>query len=667
MADTGATTVTNSSGDQFQLKYVDDFSAGMLNTSLWGYPYGGGIYWNGAFSWGWNDVNVVNGQMVVSSTWHPEGYWTAGGINMLGAGDGHGITYGRVEFDAKVDKGQGTGTAILLWPTSNDHWPPEIDLIETPHGSRDQITFTTHWQGPGGNNDNRYQGYDITVDASLWHHYVLDWTPEKLDFYIDGQLVVHMADHIPSESMSFGVMGYVAASYESWYGGGPDATTPKQVNTYLDNVKIYQWLGTVTPSPAPAPPPVPVSLEAGSGADVLVLKISQDAWQGAAQYTVSVDGVQVGGIFTASASHAAGQSDTLTLHGDWGAGSHTVTVTFLNDAWDGATGADRNLYLDGVSYNGAELGAAQAIYSEWQPGRFSFTGPGTPAHDVPPVRFGSPSAGWDQADKVRLGHLDHAGTDYLTFSGIPAWGTLSAKLAAGGWQPGDATHLAFENFVSTDLDLASAGDTGIDLLISGASSGDVTLGAGDDRFTWVAHSAGGQDSDRMVIRTGDGNDTVRLTAAGLTALDDAGVYGQLYNPAYDGRLSTAEVLLGAGQDSIATEGLVKLVAYGGAGFASIRGGANDDVIHAGTGGGRFAGGPGKDTFVFGRGDGHVFIEDFSSRTDKLQFLGLSAGDIHTTRTTEGGVSGLLITYDAAGDSVFLAHVTELAAADMIFA
>jgi len=456
-------------------------------------------------------------------------------------------------------------------------------------------------------------------------------------------------------------MGYVAASDESWYGGGPDATTPKQVNTYLDNVKIYQWLGTVTPSP------VPVSLEAGSGADVLVLKISQDAWQGAAQYTVSVDGVQVGGTFTASASHAAGQSDTLTLRGNWGAGSHTVTVNFLNDAWDGAAGADRNLYLDGVSFNGAELGAAQAIYSEWQPGRFGFTGPGTPADDVPPVRFGSPSLGWDQADKVRLGHLDHAGTDYLTFSGIPAWGTLSARLAAGGWQPGDATHLAFENFVSTELDLASAGDTGIDLLISGASSGDVTLGAGDDHFTWVAHSAGGRDSDRMVIRTGDGNDTVRLTAAGLTALDDAGVYGQLYNPAYDGRLSTAEVHLGAGQDSVTTEGLVKLLAYGGAGFASIRGGANDDVIHAGIGGGRFAGGPGKDTFVFERGDGHVFIEDFTSRTDKLQFLGLSAGDIHTARTTEGGVSGLLITYDAAGDSVFLAHVTELPAADMIFA
>jgi hypothetical protein len=55
----------------------------------------------------------------------------------------------------------------------------------------------------------------------------------------------------------------------------------------------------------------PVVLTAGTGIDALVLKISQDAYQGSAQYTVSVDGVQVGGTFTASASHAAGQSDTL--------------------------------------------------------------------------------------------------------------------------------------------------------------------------------------------------------------------------------------------------------------------------------------------------------------------------------------------------------------------
>ena len=57
----------------------------------------------------------------------------------------------------------------------------------------------------------------------------------------------------------------------------------------------------------------PATLEAGTGPDALVLQISQDAYQGNAQYTVKVDGVQLGGTFTASAWHSSGKSDTLTL------------------------------------------------------------------------------------------------------------------------------------------------------------------------------------------------------------------------------------------------------------------------------------------------------------------------------------------------------------------
>jgi len=117
---------------------------------------------------------------------------------------------------------------------------------------------------------------------------------------------------------------------------------------------------------APAAGPValeaggPVTLEAGTGPDSLVMRISQDAYQGAAEYTVSVDGKQVGGTFTASALHSSGQSDTLTLSGDWGSGAHQVSVNFLNDHWDGTATTDRNLYLGGASYDGLAVAGATA-------------------------------------------------------------------------------------------------------------------------------------------------------------------------------------------------------------------------------------------------------------------------------------------------------------------
>ena len=36
--------------------------------------------------------------------------------------------------------------------------------------------------------------------------------------------------------------------------------------------------------------------------------------------------LQIGGAHTASSSHAAGASDTLTLKGDWGPGEHRVEI-----------------------------------------------------------------------------------------------------------------------------------------------------------------------------------------------------------------------------------------------------------------------------------------------------------------------------------------------------
>jgi hypothetical protein len=118
---------------------------------------------------------------------------------------------------------------------------------------------------------------------------------------------------------------------------------------------------------AGAPAPQPVSLSAGTGPDTLVLRVSQDAWLGDAQYAVFVDGARIGGTFTAAAWHSTGQTDTLTLRGDWTDGPHQVRVDFLNDAWGGTPETDRNLYVPAASYNGV---ASAALGDGWTGGSF---------------------------------------------------------------------------------------------------------------------------------------------------------------------------------------------------------------------------------------------------------------------------------------------------------
>ena len=122
---------------------------------------------------------------------------------------------------------------------------------------------------------------------------------------------------------------------------------------------------------APVASPTQMTTTIGSGSDRLLLKISEDAFQGDAQYTISVDGKQIGGIQTAHAAHAAGQSDQVLVLGEWGAGKHTVAVNFLNDAYGYAADKDRNLYIDGASYNDATV--ADATHSLLGNGAQSFT------------------------------------------------------------------------------------------------------------------------------------------------------------------------------------------------------------------------------------------------------------------------------------------------------
>src|SRR4051794_34624411 len=109
----------------------------------------------------------------------------------------------------------------------------------------------------------------------------------------------------------------------------------------------------------------------GSGSDQLFLRISEDAYLADAQFTVSINGTQIGGTQTAHALHSAGQSDQLLVLGDWGAGNHTVAVNFLNDDYAGTPSADRNLYLDSATYNEASVsGASLALLHD---GSKSFT------------------------------------------------------------------------------------------------------------------------------------------------------------------------------------------------------------------------------------------------------------------------------------------------------
>ena len=166
-----------------------------------------------------------------------------------------------------------------------------------------------------------------------------------------------------------------------WGYNQPPLIPVAQLSSAFMEVDVGQVGPTVpTPAPAPAPAPTPTpapsAITIGSGADVLALSMSEDAWQGDAQFTVSVDGVQIGGTQTTTASHAAGQTQVFNVKGNFAAGSHTATVNFLNDAWGGSAATDRNLYVGGATIDGSAVASSALTLLGGGPQSFSFNGAG---------------------------------------------------------------------------------------------------------------------------------------------------------------------------------------------------------------------------------------------------------------------------------------------------
>ena len=112
----------------------------------------------------------------------------------------------------------------------------------------------------------------------------------------------------------------------------------------------------------------------GTGSDTLTFGISEDAYLGDAQFTVSVDNQQIGGVLTATSLHNGSVSDVVNVLGNWGIGAHTATVNFLNDAWGGTLATDRNLYIDGAAESGVFIPRAAQALDVNGPASFIFGG-----------------------------------------------------------------------------------------------------------------------------------------------------------------------------------------------------------------------------------------------------------------------------------------------------
>jgi hypothetical protein len=181
------------------------------------------------------------------------------------------------------------------------------------------------------------------------------------------------------DSATYNGVAVPGASLNMW--SAYDPNTFKLTDTTALAATTTEPPPATTTLPPTTPPPAPAE-----ATDTLVLKVSETVYGAAAQFTVSVDGVQVGGTYQTTAMHGW-KSDTLTLKGNWDSGDHSVSIKFLSDQKD--AGGDRNLFLDGATYNGVAVPNAKLdMWSAYAPHVFKVTDTtpltATPAPNPPP-------------------------------------------------------------------------------------------------------------------------------------------------------------------------------------------------------------------------------------------------------------------------------------------
>lgn len=212
-----------------------------------------------------------------------------------------------------------------------------------------------YWTGKDGINSEQDYLNNPAVQDSAAHqwmqNFVWGWVQAAgLDHYI-GQTIAGI--NITASGLLAGahLRGADAVQQFLSSGGTNDPADPygTPVSQYISHFSGYQ-----TPFDSGSNPVVVLSN------DVMTLHVSADSWNGSPQFVVSVDGKQQGGTQTATASHADGNTQDLTLSGAFGTGVHDVAVTFLNDAWGGTQSTDRNLYVNSIDDNGNHYASATA-------------------------------------------------------------------------------------------------------------------------------------------------------------------------------------------------------------------------------------------------------------------------------------------------------------------
>ena len=210
---------------QWVLDFEDNFDGDKLTPGVWS-PYntpghvGNGLRRAEAFS-------VEDGLLVVTAKNNAEGLIVSGGMRHNTE-----YLYGKFEFRVRADRDPAgiMSAVVLTWP-STEKWPVdgELDIFETGPGiDRNNFFTVVHYD-----KENKQIIYDHKVTGREWRIMAMEWTPDYIYFYRDGEKVFEVTDPAAIPHVAHHICIQLDAS--------KNGQLLPETKMYVDWVKIYKY------------------------------------------------------------------------------------------------------------------------------------------------------------------------------------------------------------------------------------------------------------------------------------------------------------------------------------------------------------------------------------------------------------------------------------------
>lgn len=233
--------------DKWELTFEDNFDTNQLNSEKWitGYYWGKAllnkvyVLENEKQFFKDNNVKISNNRALLSTkneatkglVWDSKHGFIPKGFNytsaLINTGQSQRQLYGKFEAKVKVDH---------AYPVNHAFWmvgekiAPQIDIFR--FNSKSAQSFTTGTYTPGNNQSKnlskKINGAEFDSD---YYIYSLEWTKEKLAWFVNGIKVHEQSDNIPDEPMYMVFSSHITSDIKE---------LNKQANIHIDWVKCYK-------------------------------------------------------------------------------------------------------------------------------------------------------------------------------------------------------------------------------------------------------------------------------------------------------------------------------------------------------------------------------------------------------------------------------------------